>query len=493
MYAKIFRSLWDGSLADSWEAWATFVFLLAHADAEGFVDMTRAAVARRSGLPLEVVERGLEVLMAADPDSRSPEEGGRRIVLIGARSWGWQIVNYGTYRGTVNSEARRASWRAAQARRRIRAAGDDPGDVTTGGGVENDAPTRAPSSPRADEVTDDPGDIIGLQGERHPQEEEEGDGRINTVCPEAASAAPDRSTIPGLVAATAAEQRDRAIDALTRPVTWPRPTVTAAPGRRPRQGSNAPRIAQEARTPPDPPLGSETINTAVPGHSRMSYARWVESISGGPGIMRPMTMSGSVAIGARWDPDLSFAFPVVGIRPDSRREPGLVMFAPNEWRWCADTARIAQWRIQFPGVSVDQQLRAMQAWLEANPTRRKTPRGMERFIVGWLSREQNRAPAPSSGPPPPTDAERASAVAAQNAREAISELNRAREQAVPRPPDARLPWEAEVAVSPEVAADQDLEHQITADLSRSVMEATARAIDSQIINGEGGPDVSRGT
>ena len=32
----------------------------------------------------------------------------------------------------------------------------------------------------------------------------------------------------------------------------------------------------------------------------------------------------------------------------------------------------------------------MQAWSDANPSKRKTKRGVERFIVNWLSREQDR-------------------------------------------------------------------------------------------------------
>ena len=49
------------------------------------------------------------------------------------------------------------------------------------------------------------------------------------------------------------------------------------------------------------------------------------------------------------------------------------------------------WQGQFPGVDVGAELLKIQAWLDANPTRRKTHRGMSRFVVGWLSRQQDRA------------------------------------------------------------------------------------------------------
>ena len=50
-----------------------------------------------------------------------------------------------------------------------------------------------------------------------------------------------------------------------------------------------------------------------------------------------------------------------------------------------------EWAGLYPAVDVIQQLRAMRGWLLANPERRKTARGIRRFVNGWLSREQNRA------------------------------------------------------------------------------------------------------
>ena len=40
----------------------------------------------------------------------------------------------------------------------------------------------------------------------------------------------------------------------------------------------------------------------------------------------------------------------------------------------------------------------MRGWLDANPSRRKTKSGIKRFIVNWLSKEQNKgAAAPQKG------------------------------------------------------------------------------------------------
>ena len=44
----------------------------------------------------------------------------------------------------------------------------------------------------------------------------------------------------------------------------------------------------------------------------------------------------------------------------------------------------------YPAVDVEQQLRNMKGWCDANPTKRKTKSGIKRFINSWLSKEQDR-------------------------------------------------------------------------------------------------------
>lgn len=51
--------------------------------------------------------------------------------------------------------------------------------------------------------------------------------------------------------------------------------------------------------------------------------------------------------------------------------------------------QVDEWAQAYPAVDVAQQLRQMRAWCNANPTRRKTARGVAAFIVGWLTKEQN--------------------------------------------------------------------------------------------------------
>jgi hypothetical protein len=119
MFAKVFASLWDGTLADPYSRWAVFVFMLAHSDADGNLDMTVEAIARRSCIPLDEVRKAIGHLEAPDPASRSPEEEGRRLVRIDShREWGWHIVNYPKYRGLRDLDERRKQTREAVARHR---------------------------------------------------------------------------------------------------------------------------------------------------------------------------------------------------------------------------------------------------------------------------------------------------------------------------------------------------------------------------------------
>ena len=49
-----------------------------------------------------------------------------------------------------------------------------------------------------------------------------------------------------------------------------------------------------------------------------------------------------------------------------------------------------EWKDLFPAVDVMQELRKMKAWCDANPSKRKTKRGVKAFIVKWLMKEQDK-------------------------------------------------------------------------------------------------------
>ena len=54
----------------------------------------------------------------------------------------------------------------------------------------------------------------------------------------------------------------------------------------------------------------------------------------------------------------------------------------------------------YPAVDVEQALRSMRGWLGSHPKNKKTPRGIKRFITGWISRDQDEASLVPDKPKP---------------------------------------------------------------------------------------------
>ena len=50
---------------------------------------------------------------------------------------------------------------------------------------------------------------------------------------------------------------------------------------------------------------------------------------------------------------------------------------------------VAEYQETYPALDIRQKLRSMRQWCLDNPTKRKTRRGIRKFIGGWLEREQN--------------------------------------------------------------------------------------------------------
>jgi hypothetical protein len=51
---------------------------------------------------------------------------------------------------------------------------------------------------------------------------------------------------------------------------------------------------------------------------------------------------------------------------------------------------IDKWTELYPAVDIIQELRKMVGWLDSNPTKRKTKRGISRFINNWLASAQDK-------------------------------------------------------------------------------------------------------
>lgn len=127
MYVKLFTSIYQGTLRGNSHGLLVFTNLLAHCDKDGVVDIHPRAVAEEVGLTVEQVRAVLDDLEAPDEESRSPEEGGRRIVrLDDHRAWGWRVVNYAKYRAIKNEDDRREANRLAVAKHRAKKASSSP-------------------------------------------------------------------------------------------------------------------------------------------------------------------------------------------------------------------------------------------------------------------------------------------------------------------------------------------------------------------------------
>ena len=74
--------------------------------------------------------------------------------------------------------------------------------------------------------------------------------------------------------------------------------------------------------------------------------------------------------------------------PDRRKAISLTLNDKTEY-WIFED-QITEWKELFPAVDVMQELRKMKSWLDSNTSRRKTKRGILRFVNGWLSKEQDK-------------------------------------------------------------------------------------------------------
>lgn len=77
--------------------------------------------------------------------------------------------------------------------------------------------------------------------------------------------------------------------------------------------------------------------------------------------------------------------------PVPKGEPAVLEFpcdgTPNAWR--LTPSQLDEWRTLFPSLDLLAECRSALAWVLASANRRKTARGMPKFLVGWFGRAQN--------------------------------------------------------------------------------------------------------
>lgn len=83
--------------------------------------------------------------------------------------------------------------------------------------------------------------------------------------------------------------------------------------------------------------------------------------------------------------------PIYSAEPETASAPPVITLPLNDGtEYPVYQEQCQEWAGLYPAVDVIQQLRGMRGWLLSNPSKRKTSKGVLRFITGWLSREQDK-------------------------------------------------------------------------------------------------------
>lgn len=108
MYAKIFRQIFESSIAENYELRHIFMDLLVLADRDGIIDQTPESISRATNIPLDKIHWAIGELSKPDPRSRNPDAHGARLKkLDDHRDWGWLIINFDIYHKLASDEQRR--------------------------------------------------------------------------------------------------------------------------------------------------------------------------------------------------------------------------------------------------------------------------------------------------------------------------------------------------------------------------------------------------
>jgi hypothetical protein len=131
-YVKVYTKILDSSIAHDVRVRHVFEDLLKLSEPDGTVDMTIDAIARRTGEERHIIEMAIAVLCKPDPESRTSDFEGRRLLALSGRPFGWLIVNFRQYveRGGSTERVRRYRERLAEDAARPGAATPEvPGNV----------------------------------------------------------------------------------------------------------------------------------------------------------------------------------------------------------------------------------------------------------------------------------------------------------------------------------------------------------------------------
>lgn len=91
--------------------------------------------------------------------------------------------------------------------------------------------------------------------------------------------------------------------------------------------------------------------------------------------------------------------PNVSAEPDTASTPPVCQIMLNDKSlYPVFQPDVDKWAELYPAVDILAELRKMAGWCDANPSKRKTKGGVQRFINGWLAKEQDRGGTGSAPP-----------------------------------------------------------------------------------------------
>jgi hypothetical protein len=119
MSNKLHASLYEGSMIGAGAmVFAVWGYVIARMDSEYTVELNPKLMAFTLGETEESVNRAIAYLCAPDPNSRSQEQGGRRLLPIEALNY--HVVNGAKYQELREQDSRRARNRINQQNKRER-------------------------------------------------------------------------------------------------------------------------------------------------------------------------------------------------------------------------------------------------------------------------------------------------------------------------------------------------------------------------------------
>lgn len=159
-YTPLFDSLTRGTLCGKWPDIGLWAVVLSMADKYGEVNATCQYIASVTGLALADVEDCMARFCEGDPESRTPDESGARLVLVSPpRRWGWRIVNHGKYRERARLAAKSAREVESGANRGRLAGRNERPPVTAGD--RREPPETAPPNANANPYKREPKKLKG--------------------------------------------------------------------------------------------------------------------------------------------------------------------------------------------------------------------------------------------------------------------------------------------------------------------------------------------